>query len=97
MLNSGNEHTLKEVIQELVNAYRLNDGITEAQIIKSWEKTAGPYVAKFTERITIRKGILYLKISSPALKNELGYARSELMDALNKSVNKKVIKEIIFL
>lgn len=97
MLTSGNEHTLKEVIKELLNAYRLNDGITEAQLIESWGKTAGPYVAKFTERISIRNGIMYLKISSPALKNELIYARNELIETLNNSINKKVIKEIVFL
>lgn len=97
MISNGNEHTLKEVIAELLNVYRLNDGLTEAQLIKSWESIAGSYVAKFTEHIAIRNGVLYLKIKSPALKNELLFARGELLEALNAKAKKKVIKEIVFL
>ena len=97
MIIHGNEHTLKEAITELLNVYRLNDGLTEAQLIKSWETTAGSYVAKFTEHISIRNGVMYIKISSPALKNELSYARNELLETLNTKAKKKVIKDIIFL
>lgn len=96
-MKNSNEQTLKEVIQSLLEAYRLKDGLQESKLIHSWDKIAGPFIAKNTESIYIRKKTLYVRIGSPALKNELSFARSKLIDALNKEVQQEVIEEIVFL
>ena len=96
-MKSSNEQTLKQAIQELLDAYKLNDGIRESRVIHSWERIAGPYVAKNTESLFIRNKTLYVKLNSPALKNELSFARSKLIESLNKEVNAIVIHEIVFL
>jgi hypothetical protein len=67
------------------------------QLIKSWEKIAGPYIAQNTEKIFIKKRHLFVKISSPALKNELSFAREKLVKALNDSIDRSVIDEIVFI
>lgn len=96
-MKHSNEQTLKEVLNSFLNRYKLNDGVYEAQLIKSWDKISGPYIAKHTEKIFIRKRHLFVKISSPALKNELSFAREKLVKALNDSINQNVIDEIIFI
>lgn len=96
-MKHSNEQTLKEVLNSFLNRYKLNDGVYEAQLIKSWAKISGPYIEKHTERIFIKKRHLFVKISSPALKNELSFAREKLVKALNDSINQNVIDEIIFI
>jgi len=96
-LKHSNEQTLREVLDAFLKRYKLNDGVYETQLIKSWEKIAGAYIAQHTEKIFIKKGHLFVKISSPALKNELSFAREKLVKALNDSVNKKIIDEIVFI
>ncbi len=96
-MKNTNDRLLKDVIKELLNTYRLNDGINEAKLIGSWESVVGKMIANHTERIRISKGKLYIKLDSPALKNELMYARSTLLKNLNETVGKDVIKEIVFL
>ena len=96
-MKKSNEQTLKEVIQELLNAYKLNDGIDESRIVNLWEKIAGGFISKHTEKIYIRNKTLFIRLSSPALKNELSFAKSKLIDSLNKSVHKEVITDIVFL
>jgi len=97
IMKNSNEQTLKEVIQALIDTYRLKDGLQESKLLQSWDKIAGPFIAKNTESLFIRKKTLYVRIGSPALKNELSFAKSKLIDALNKEVKQEVINEIVCL
>ncbi|HPE58080.1 MAG TPA: DUF721 domain-containing protein [Bacteroidales bacterium] len=97
MTLDSNESTLKDLIRELIDSYKLRDGITRTRLIGSWEKIAGKYIADHTEKIYIKNKVLYLKLSSPALKHELSFARSKLIETLNKNVDQAIIEEIVFL
>lgn len=96
-LKRSNEQTLSEVLNAFLKTYKLNEGVYETKLIKSWDRIAGEYVAKHTEKIFIKKRHLFIKISSPALKHELSFAREKLVKALNDSINQSVIDEIIFI
>jgi predicted nucleic acid-binding Zn ribbon protein len=96
-LKYSNEQSLKEVINELIKTYKLENGIAEANIISSWERIVGTMIFKHTEKIYIKNRNLYLKIDSPALKHELSMVKSILLKKINKSVNQGQIKEIIFI
>lgn len=92
-----NEQTLKEVIDELLSAYRLERKLHEVRLINSWESLMGPSVAKCTTRIYIQKKALFVEINSAALRAELTYAKTKLVGLLNKEAGHEVINEIIFL
>jgi hypothetical protein len=96
-MKNSNEQTLKEVILALIEEYRLKDGLQESRLISSWDNIAGKFIASNTESIYIRKKNLYIKLNSAALKHELLFAKSDLINSLNKSVGQEVITDIIFL
>lgn len=96
-MKSTNEQTLKEAIFQLLKTYKLQDGINETKVINSWESIAGKIITNHTENIYIRNKKLYLKLDSPALKNELLYAKTKLIESLNNIVKQQVIEDIIFL
>lgn len=93
----SNEQTLKEAIFQLLKTYKLQDGINETKVINSWEKIAGKIITNHTENIYIKNKKLYLKLDSPALKNELSFAKTKLIKSLNDIVKQQVIEDIIFL
>jgi hypothetical protein len=96
-LRGSNEQTLKAVIDELLKTYRLEDGISATKAINSWEKVVGTLIFKHTEKIYIRKNILYLKLDSPALKQELSFEKTRIIKKINKIAEHKLIEDIIFL
>lgn len=96
-MKETNEYTLKEAIEELLEAFRLQDGILESRIIQSWAKITGKVISKHTEKIYIRNKKLYLKLDSPALKNELSFAKEKLISLINKEAKQVAIEEIILL
>lgn len=97
MIKSSNEQTIRQVIQELLDAYRLHDGIKGTKLVHAWDKIAGEFIAGHTEDIYIKKNILYVRINSPALKNELSFAKSKLIESLNNAVEGATLKDIVFL
>ena len=86
--------TLKEGITALLDAYRLNGKLDEATVIASWEKIMGALIAKKTEKIAVRDGVIFLKIASTALKHELRMSKDKMIDLINKDLGRKVIVDI---
>lgn len=86
---------LKAAIEEFLESYRLNDKLNQAKVIQAWEKVVGEMVARNTSQLHIRKKVLFVKVNSAALRNELLYARQKLVQALNKEAGAEVIDEIV--
>jgi predicted nucleic acid-binding Zn ribbon protein len=71
--------------------------LNELKIVHSWEKVVGEMIARHTIDLYIRNGKLFVKVDSPALKNELTYSSSMIIENLNNEAGSKVIEEIIFI
>lgn len=93
----SNDQTLGDAIREFLKQYRLEGKIEETKLINSWEKIVGPMISKHTKDIYIRRKVLFVKLDSPALKNELSYAREKITRNLNEAAGKDVIEDVRFL
>ncbi|MBX7205805.1 MAG: DUF721 domain-containing protein [Bacteroidia bacterium] len=94
-MRSGNEQTIKEVISNLLGEYKLQDKISEVNIVQSWEKLMGKLIAKNTNKIYIKDKKLFLYLESPALKQELLYSKSKIIDIINKETGTVLINEVV--
>lgn len=89
------EQPLKEAIEEFLDRYRLRDRMNQARVIEGWGKVVGEMVARNTSQLHIRNKVLYVKVNSSALRNELLFARTKIIHALNKEAGAAVIEEIV--
>lgn len=97
MKRKSNEMTLKEAINRMMEAYRLGDKMIEIDTIKNWEEMMGAAVGKRTREIYIKNKILYLRIDSAPLKEELLMNKSLIIERLNEKAGKKIIDDVYFL
>ncbi len=97
MRRKDNTENLKGVIERLLRAYGLEEKYLEAGIINKWEELLGPAVAKRTEQLFIRKRVLYVRLNSAPLKQELSYGKSKIVAMLNEDVGKSILDEVVFL
>lgn len=95
MIYDPNEHRLDEVIQQLIQTFRLEGKLKEAEIIASWEELVGPTIAGHTVGIKIYHKKLFVEVDSAALRNELVYAREKLKQLINQKVGENFIEDII--
>ncbi len=96
-MRRSNDQKLGDVIKELLDQYKLNDKINSVDIINSWESVVGKVINKHTKNLYIKKKVLFVKLDSPALKNELLYERTKIKDSLNEAVGMEVIDEVILI
>jgi predicted nucleic acid-binding Zn ribbon protein len=95
VFRESNEQTLKEVIEQLLKAYRIEGKVYEHMLISKYPEVVGPMIARYTENMRIRNRILFLTINSSVVKNELSYAREKLTKSLNDAAGRDVIDKIV--
>ena len=85
---------LGDLIKEF---YELHKGLCyldEQKAIQCWPQVVGSFIASHTIDLFIKNGVLYVRVDSDVLRNELNYSKSLLIKNLNERVGKDVVKEI---
>ena len=96
MPRRSNDQTLKEAVDGMLKAYRLDDRLRQVKLIDSWEKIMGPTVANRTVEIKIFGKKLFVKLNSASLRQELFQEREKILKLLNEEAGAVVIEEIVF-
>lgn len=94
-MRKSNEQSIKDVISEMLSSYQIKDKLAEVDIVQQWEKLMGKLIAKNTQKIYIKDKKLFLYIESSALKQELTYSKSKIIDIINKESGTQLIHEVI--
>jgi len=94
---SGDIIPLKEGLEALVRAYRLQGKLNEVTVVSSWERVMGKAVALKTQEVYVNKGRLFVRLSSAPLKHELLMAKTRVAELINAEVGEVVVKEVVFL
>ncbi len=96
MSRRSNDQTLKEAVDSMLKAYRLDGKLQQLKLIDSWEKLMGPTVANRTVEIKIYGKKLFVILNSASLRQELFQEREKIIKLLNEEAGAAVIEEIVF-
>jgi len=94
--NSGAVH-IGEAIKELLKQYHIDTKFDEANVVASWERLVGKPIAKRTKKVFIRNHVLFVELTSPSLKHDLNYSKTNILDLFQKEFGKDVVKEIVLM
>jgi len=86
---------LGDLIKEFYELHKGHGYIDEVKVINSWKQVVGPFIAAHTIDLSIKNGVLFVRVDSDALRNELSYSKSLLMKSLNEQAGKEIVKEIV--
>ena len=92
---SKEETPLKKTIDQLLRPYGYQDQLDEIEVIKIYEELVGQVFANHTQKIAFKNKILYVKLDSASLKQELNYVKEGLVDKINKEVGRKLVYKIV--
>lgn len=87
---------IKSVIKEYIDALGHRRKLREVNIVSHWERIMGKPIANQTTGVFIKNKVLFVKIKSPALRNELLMRKESVVDHLNKHAGEKIIEKVIF-
>ena len=86
--------TIDEILQRFLRDEGLETPLLQKRLIDSWEKVVGDTVAQYTAEKFIKNQTLFVKITNPALRQDLGMMRSQLVKRLNETVSSLIITDI---
>ncbi len=89
--------SLKGIIQKITSTKMLKGGLKKVFLKKMWQNVMGENVSKYTENIYLKNSILYLKINSSTLKQELSFGKEKIIANFNKEIGSDKIQKIIFI
>ena len=96
MNKKKNPVSVKNVIDKILLNKKLNNGLLEIRIKDAWKNVMGKNINTYTTNITLNKQIIFVKLSSAPLKNELVYRSDTIIKLLNNELGQEKIKEIKF-
>ncbi len=86
-----------EAVEAMLDALGIRQKYNESRVVAQWETLVGKTIANLTSEIYIRKGVLFLKITSAPLKHDLFMMRKDLKAKINKEMESEIVREIILL
>ncbi|MBO4723388.1 MAG: DUF721 domain-containing protein [Muribaculaceae bacterium] len=88
--------SIAEIIGDFLQQEDIEDAVLEQKALRLWSQVVGPGVNRMTTERFVDNGVITVKISSAALRNDLMLSRTAIITQLNQLVGKPVIKEIVF-
>ncbi|WP_397235459.1 DUF721 domain-containing protein [Parapedobacter composti] len=97
MSRRGNDMTIKEAIEKMLDVYKLRRKFDETSLLSAWPELMGSAIANRTKQIYIRDRKLFVKVESSVIKNELLLMRSQIIGRMNEHVGQVVIEDLVVL
>lgn len=82
------------ILQMILREQGLEIPLQQKRVIDQWEVVTGKIVSKYTAEKFIKNQTLYVKITNPALRQDLTMMRHQLVKRLNESVGALVIVDV---
>lgn len=96
-MKKTNNYPIKDAIDEFLKTFNLDKKIKEQKIIESWEMIVGNGIARYTNELKIKDGVLFVKLRSSVVRDELSYSKDKLLVALNNVNGQPILKDIVFM
>ncbi|WP_018249399.1 DUF721 domain-containing protein [Orenia marismortui] len=87
---------INEILNKTLNKLGISKKIEEKKILDLWSKITGNEIKKHTEAKYINQGILFITVDNPVWSHQLLFMKKDLINKINKELNKKLVKDIRF-
>ncbi|WP_336514325.1 DUF721 domain-containing protein [Pollutibacter soli] len=89
------ELSLKDAINLYLRKSRLDSKVRSYKIEDVWGEIMGKTIARYTDKIQIVQGTLFISTTVAPLKNELTYQKSQIIKRVNEALGENVIHEVV--
>lgn len=86
---------IADVLQLFRTENNLDQGLNEFDVYEAWKTVLGPGIASYTMDIAFRRQILYVKLSSSIVRDELSYGKEKIVKMLNDELKRGLITDLI--
>ncbi len=95
-VRKNDAQSVADVIKEVLKQKNLNKGLLENRAVHYWGVVLGDSVAKATQNIYIRNGVLFVEMRSSIVRNELMMWKSKIIENMNTAIGESIVRDIVF-
>ncbi len=85
-MNRRSTQSIGEVVAQFLRESGLEKPILEQRVVTLWPQIMGETVNRLTRSVEVKDGVLFVRLSSAALRSQLFDMRFELVRKLNEAV-----------
>lgn len=85
---------LDELLRKFIRDEGLETPLLQQRAIDAWNTVTGAAVQRYTGEKFIRNQILFIKITSPALRQDLSMMHTQLTRRINEAVGSSIISDV---
>jgi predicted nucleic acid-binding Zn ribbon protein len=86
-----------DVMPKIMQRLGLRERLHETEVIEAWAKIVGDFIAAHSAPVSLREGILYVRVLQPALHYELEQvSKAGILRKLKQHFGAKTIRDIRF-
>ena len=90
-----NQHSLKDVLKDMVDTMKWKEHLNETKVREVWKEKMGTTINHYTKEMNLRKGKLFITLTSAPLKQELTYEREKIMKMMNTELGGNYVTDVI--
>ena len=94
-MKRGETKSIAELVRATCREEGLETPLNEFRLVQAWSKVLGPAVQSYTKEVEIYNQVLFVKVTSSVLRQELHMNRKSLVRKLNDYVKAQVITDIV--
>ncbi|MGD9418224.1 MAG: DUF721 domain-containing protein [Verrucomicrobiota bacterium JB025] len=94
-LNSGIHHA-GSFIETILESIGARDGLREDQVRATWKQLAGDFISQHTEPVSVKNGMLVLRVTQPAMRFHLEQMKPMLLKRIQSELGADQIQSVKF-
>ncbi len=86
---------LGDAINQLFKQEKLDVKISQFSIKNNWKDIVGELIANSTSEIYFYETVIYISLTSPALKHDLSFKKEVVIKAINKYCGYNLVTQLV--
>ncbi len=86
---------LGDAINQLFKQEKLDVKISQFSVKNNWKDIVGEIIANSTTEIYFNESVIFISLTSAALKHDLSFKKEAVLDSINKYCGYKLVTQLV--
>ncbi len=87
---------LGEILQKILKKRNIPHTATDRRLLDTWRRAVGPQIAAQTHPDTVKRGVLFVRVSAPVWMHQLQFMKEEILGRLRELSGPEEVQNLRF-
>jgi hypothetical protein len=87
---------LGEILGKILKKRNIPHTPTDRRLVDTWRRAVGPQIAAQTHPDTLKRGVLFVRVSAPVWMHQLQFMKEEILGRINELTGPEEVRNLRF-